>query len=154
MSHFIRTETELSSVPTLSGVAKSQNTESQNTGPLPKARVKRARSQKPKSTISRGVGKRARSQNTECKTQNATGKVRKKQNTEYRTQKRSVGKLSWESEGKTQNTDIWRASVQGGIMKREDTRKYNCKIQLFIRLVHHSCWYATFVILTARASGG
>ena len=83
-------------------------TESQNTGPLPKARVKRARSQKPKSTISRGVGKRARSQNTECKTQNATGKVRKKQNTEYRTQKRSVGKLSWESEGKTQNTEIWR----------------------------------------------
>ena len=34
--------------------------------------------------------------------------IGKKQNTEYRTQKRSVGKLSWESEGKTQNTEIWR----------------------------------------------
>ena len=125
MSHFIRTETELSSVPTLSGVAKSQNTESQNTGPLPKARVKRARSQKPKSTISRGVGKRARSQNTECKTQNATGKVRKKQNTEYRTQKRSVGKLSWESGGSNSEYRNLEGAfrVQGGIMKREDTQK-------------------------------
>ena len=121
MSHFIRTETELSSVPTLSVVAKSQNTESQNTGPLPKARVNIAETQKPKSTISRGVGKRARSQNTECKTQNATRKVRKKQNTEYRTQKRSVGKLSWESEGKTQNTEIWRER------SGRDNEKGRCK---------------------------
>ena len=90
MSHFIRTETELSSVPTLSGVAKSQNTESQNTGPLPKARVNIQKLKNPSPPSQEElVSKRARSQNTEC-----NGKGKKK--AEYRIQNTKA--LCWETE--------------------------------------------------------